>query len=59
MVEESIDRRPRFPKMGFSLFAPGKEKPGKPTGRSQVKLGNRNVDIQTPATRYPGGRQSQ
>ena len=32
MVEESIERRPRFPKMGFSLFAPGKEKPGNRPG---------------------------
>jgi hypothetical protein len=33
-------------------FAPGNEKPGKPAGRSQVKLGNQNADIQTSATRF-------
>ena len=30
-----------------ALFAPGKEKPGKPAGRLQVKLGNRSAEIQT------------
>ena len=40
MVEESIDRRPRFPKMGFSLFAPGRSA-NKPSGvRLKVCFGS-------------------
>jgi len=51
ILHAPIDRRPRFPKAGLSLLLPPTKSRTKVPGKSQVKLGNRNADIQTSATR--------
>jgi len=45
LTSQAHRQKAPLPQGGAFAFAPGNEKPGKPAGRSQVKLGNQNADI--------------